>query len=166
MRVLDLGAGNGIVAETLSGSGVQSIVGVDIIEEAERAARRDRPEVYEDYLVGDIRDPSLLTELSGRDFNCLICVAALGFGDISASVFGQAYNLVAPGGWIAFNVKHDFLEEEKSDMARLVDELGGTVDIRARERYRHRYAVNGQPLYYEAIVGKKLKDLSPKLLAS
>ncbi|NIP29318.1 MAG: methyltransferase, partial [Candidatus Dadabacteria bacterium] len=43
LTVLDMGAGNGIVAEELVKLGVDDVIGVDIIEEAKQAAFRDRP---------------------------------------------------------------------------------------------------------------------------
>ena len=36
--------------------GVQSVCGIDIISAAKAAARRDRPEVYDDYRVTDLTD--------------------------------------------------------------------------------------------------------------
>ena len=42
-RVLDLGAGNGIVADELKRRGVARLVGLDIIPEARDAAARARP---------------------------------------------------------------------------------------------------------------------------
>ena len=43
LRALDLGAGNGIVAEYLRRIGVDTVIGADIIPEAAMAATRDRP---------------------------------------------------------------------------------------------------------------------------
>src|SRR3954463_15882501 len=54
LRVLDLGAGNGIVAEELAEAGVEHFVGLDIIEEAAQAAERDRPGLYHVYVVPDL----------------------------------------------------------------------------------------------------------------
>src|ERR671916_1426069 len=51
LRVLDLGAGNGIVAEELREIGADHFVGVDIIPEAEQAAERDRPGLYDAYFT-------------------------------------------------------------------------------------------------------------------
>jgi len=87
-RVLDLGAGNGMVAEELRRIGVPHIVGVDIIDEAKSAADRDRPDVYDDYLVADMTNLTADQRERLRDnrFNCMICVAALGFGDRSPSI--------------------------------------------------------------------------------
>ena len=45
LRVLDFGAGNGMAGEALQRVGVRKIVGVDIIDRAEKATMRDRPGV-------------------------------------------------------------------------------------------------------------------------
>lgn len=164
LRVLDLGAGNGMVGEELAGLGANYIVGVDIIDEAAKAARRDRPDVYDHYHVADLTD---LTEdeeaaLQGHRFNCMTCVAALGFGDIPADAFTTAFNLVDDGGWIAFNIKEDFLEHsEKSEFATLIRGMKdrGTLNLLARHRYVHRLGTDRQPLYYVAVVGRKCRDV-------
>lgn len=56
-RVLDLGAGNGLGGEELNSRGVQRILGVDLEPVARIAALRDRPGVYEEYLIADLADP-------------------------------------------------------------------------------------------------------------
>jgi predicted TPR repeat methyltransferase len=53
-RVLDVGAGNGMVGDELRNRGASKVVGVDIIEEAKEATLRDRPGVYDDYRVADL----------------------------------------------------------------------------------------------------------------
>jgi len=59
LRVLDFGAGNGIVGECLCNLfDCDALVGLDIIPEARDAAQRDRPEVYDDYYVTDLSNPS------------------------------------------------------------------------------------------------------------
>lgn len=164
LRVLDLGAGNGMVGEELANLGVKTIVGVDNIEAAADATKRDRPGIYEDYLVTDIADVSdrRRVQLAGYEFNCLTCVAALGFGDIPPAAFVKAYDLVATGGWIAFNIKDDFLDgHDTSGFSRLIKAMNqeGALSIQVRKRYQHRLATDGRPLYYTAIVGIKLRDV-------
>jgi 2-polyprenyl-3-methyl-5-hydroxy-6-metoxy-1,4-benzoquinol methylase len=164
LRVLDLGAGNGLMAEELAELGVELVVGADIIPEAAQAAERDRPETYEEYFVIDM---TRVTEderraMSSHGFNCLTCVAALGFGDIPPQAFAEAYNLIAPGGWIAFNIKEQFLGNgDRSGFARLIVHMAseGVLSIRRRQRYPHRLAVNGEPIYYVAVVGRKVRDI-------
>ena len=41
-------------------------------------------------------------------------VAALGYGDIPPQAFAEAFNLISDHGWVAFNIKDRFLQEEKS----------------------------------------------------
>ena len=164
LRVLDVGAGNGMVGEELADIGVNSIVGVDIIEEAVRALDRDRPGVYEAYLVTDLTrlSPDEEAQLASYRFNGLTCVAALGFGDIPTAAFATAYNFVEPGGWIAFNIKENFLNgEDTTGFSRLIRYIidDGILSVQARKRYRHRLATNGDPLHYVAIVGQKSCDI-------
>ncbi len=166
LRVLDLGAGNGIVAETLVGHGVEFVVGVDILPEARDAAERDRPGVYADYLVADMSQltPSQHEKLTGYKLNALACVAALGFGDIPPESFRSAYNLLPPDAWVAFTIKEDFLSDaDTSGFASLVrdtvkDDLLRVADMRG---FEHRRATNGEPLRYLAVIGNKVADIAP-----
>jgi predicted TPR repeat methyltransferase len=165
LRVLDLGAGNGLVGEQLAELGARFIVGADIIEEAGLAAERDRPGVYDSYHVVDMTDLTAGTqeELANCRFNTMTCVAALGFGDIPTEAFTAAYNLILPGGWIAFNIKEAFLNgRDSSGFAELIRSIAdaGVLEIRRRKRYCHRLGTNRQPLHYVGVVGRKLRDIS------
>lgn len=164
LTVLDLGAGNGMVGEALQDLGVDSVVGVDIIPEAAEAARRDRPDTYEDYYVVDMTaaPSSVREELREKEFNCLTTVAALGFGDIPPDAFAEAFNLVRKGGWVAFNIKDAFLDDADSSgfsdlIGRLLDE--NRLDVISSRRYRHRLSIAGDPLYYTAFVARKIGDV-------
>lgn len=164
LSVLELGAGNGMVAEQLVDLGVSSVVGVDIIEEAAEAAERDRPGVYDDYHVLDLTDVGEKDHrrLAGHGFNCLVTVAALGFGDIPPEAFTAAYDLVEPDGWIAFNIKQDFVDaDDPTGFARLIRSSveSGALELVDRHRYRHRLAVDGEPIHYVALVARKRSAL-------
>lgn len=164
LRVLDLGAGNGLMAEELTEMGAELIVGADIIPEAAEAARRDRPGMYEEYFVLDMTrlTADQRSEMRSYRFNCLTCVAALGFGDIPTRAFAEAYNLLAPGGWVAFNIKEDFLGNgDRSGFARLLEKMAsrGVLSIRGRRRYPHRLATDGEPIHYVAVSGRKRRDV-------
>ena len=140
LRVLDLGAGNGMVGEELADLGAEMITGVDLLPEAAAAAERDRPGVYDDYHVLDLTELSdaRRRELRGRRFNALVSVAALGFGDIPPRAFAEAFNLVSDGGWIAFNIKEHFLDDgEPTGFSRLIGRLldSGIVEQRAEKVY-------------------------------
>lgn len=159
MRVIDLGAGNGMMGEVLKREGVARLVGADIIPEARDAAYRDRSTVYDDYYIQDFCDlnADVLEELQEWRFNCLTCVAALGFGDIPPRAFFNAIKLVRTDGWLAFNIKETFLDHaEHSGFSRLVRELifSKYLDIYHLERYRHRLSMEGTQLFYYALVGR------------
>ncbi|MEX2467113.1 MAG: methyltransferase domain-containing protein [Gemmatimonadota bacterium] len=160
LRVLDLGAGNGMVGEELAARGVSRLVGVDIIDEAKAATIRDRPGVYDHYYVTDFTtlDDDQRTELGTWSFNGLVSVAALGFGDIPPKAVAEAMDLVEVDGWIAFNIKDSFLDaSDDSGFSTMVRQLifSEYLDLHHLERYQHRFAIDGTPLNYFAIVGRK-----------
>jgi SAM-dependent methyltransferase len=164
LRVLDLGAGNGMVGEELAGIGVRMLVGADILTGAAAATLRDRPGLYEEYVVADftqLPEPTV-EQLRERRFNCLTTVAALGYGDIPPEAFAQAYDLIEPGGWIAISLKDAFLDEGSSGFARLIGRgiERGALEVRAREPYQHRLSAAGQPLEYVALIARKRGDLT------
>ncbi len=169
LRVLDLGAGNGMMGDVVKKYGVARLVGVDIIPEARDACYRDRPGIYDDYHVADFTNlnAELKEELEDWSFDCLTTVAALGFGDIPLSAFFQGLQFVQTGGWVAFNIKETFLD--KSDMSgfsRFVRELifSKYLDIYHLERYRHRLSIEGSPLYYFALVAQKTAPIPDDFL--
>ncbi len=162
LRVLDLGAGNGMVGERLANLGVDELVGVDIIPEAATATHRDRPGIYDDYVVADMTDLAQddQRKLEERRFTCLTSVAALGFGDVPPEAFTAAYDLVEDEGFVAFCIKEDFLREDESEasgfsrlMRGLVEQ--GELQIIGEQVYEHRRSAVGDPLPYVALVARK-----------
>lgn len=171
LRVLDLGAGNGVVGEELKKHGVSRLVGVDIIPEAQVATERDRPGVYDAFYVMDLCQLSddEREELVSWSPDCLVSVAALGFGDIPAKAFLEAFNIIAEDGWIAFNVKQTFLDRsDDSAFSQFIRELifSKYLDLYYLQKYRHRLSIEGEPLYYYALGGKKSADVPSSFTAS
>lgn len=169
LSVLDVGAGNGMVGESLQYLGTRNLIGIDIISQAREAALRDRPWVYNHYLVGDLthlnRDDLQLLE--SANLNAMTAVAALGFGDLPPAAFRTAYNLIANGGWIAFNIKEDFLSGlDQSGFAGLINRMtrDGIHQLEMYKRYCHRLSVGGEPLYYIAVVARKRTDIPAAIL--
>ncbi|MCA8997045.1 MAG: class I SAM-dependent methyltransferase [Planctomycetaceae bacterium] len=171
MRVLDLGAGNGMMGEVLKNFGVARMIGADIIPEARDAAYRDRPFVYDDYYVADFTNLSEKQEsqLAEWSFNCLTTVAALGFGDIPPEAFYNALRFVKNDGWVAFNIKETFLDySDQSGFSRMIRELifSEYLEVFHLVKYRHRLSMEGTPLFYYALVGRKTADIPRELLES
>ncbi len=169
LRVLDLGAGNGMMGEVLKSYGVSRLVGADIISEARDACHRDRPGLYDEYYVADFTklDSEISDELDEWSFNCLTTVAALGFGDIPPKAFLQALRFVKNGGWAVFNIKETFLDNsETSGFSRLIRELifSEYLNIYHIEKYRHRLSMEGTPLFYFALVAQKTAEIPDDFL--
>jgi SAM-dependent methyltransferase len=164
LAVLDVGAGNGLVGEELQRLGASAIVGVDIIPEAARAAERDRPGVYDDYVVCDLTrlDDDDRARVGAGPPNCMVTVAALGFDDIPPRAFAEAYNIIGDGSWVAFNLKADFLETADESgfrglIGRMVREQ--VFEEVAQRRYVHRLSIAGEALEYVAVVGRKRAEV-------
>ncbi len=161
LRVLDVGAGNGMVGERLRDLGAQYLVGADILEAAAHATQRDRPGVYDDYLVADLTNLGVAAaqKLASGRFNAMVVVAALGFGDIPPEAFSVAFNHLADGGLVALTIKEDFLTEgDFAGFVRRLDE-DGAMEIVSRHRYRHRLSVTGEDLHYVAVIAEKRRDI-------
>jgi predicted TPR repeat methyltransferase len=166
LRVLDLGAGNGMVGELLDAA---RVIGVDISDDARAACERDRPHAYDAYYVTDMArlDASTATEMKRWQLDGLTCIAALGFGDIPVAAFAQAFNLIRDGGWVVFNIKETFLREgDNTGFSRMVKELmlTETLEVHHLERYRHRLSIDGEPLFYFVLVGRKRGDIGARWL--
>lgn len=171
LRVLDLGAGNGMMADRLRNLGVARIVGADILPEARDAALRDRPTAYDDYVVADFTDLSddRHEELTEWRFDCLTSVAALGFGDIPPKAFFAAMKFLRTDGWLAFNIKETFLDHsDNAGFSRFIRELifSEYLDVYQLERYTHRLSMEGVPLKYYALVGRLTESIPLDFLDS
>jgi len=169
LRVLDLGAGNGIAGEIIWNLGAEKVVGLDLIPEAKTATERDRPGAYADYFVADLTkltddDANALRE---HDLNCLLTVATLGFGDIPPLVFANAFNLISETGWLAMTIKEDFLDQQdRSGFSRLIRSLIAhhIVEPQAHHRYCHRVSITGERLFYIALIGRKTQHIPHELV--
>ncbi|MFL2915244.1 MAG: class I SAM-dependent DNA methyltransferase [Nitrospinia bacterium] len=169
LRVLDLGAGNGMMGEELKKRGISRLIGVDIIPEAYEALIRDRPGVYDAYYVENFCKLSKekREEIESWQCDCMVTVAALGFGDIPTEAFVTAFNIIKNEGWIAFNIKDTFLDaSDETGFSKLIRELifSKYLDVYHIERYRHRLSIDGEPLHYFAVAGRKNAAISQEFL--
>jgi hypothetical protein len=169
LRVLDLGAGNGMVGHELQNYNIEVCVGADIIPEAREAALRDRPWCYDHYFINDFSDlpAEIEDQIGGLHLNAMACVAALGFGDIPAMAFLKAIDLLETPAYLAFNIKEDFVQDrDDSGFAVLLRELAhrGVIHMQSYRRYQHRLSCAGEPLYYVAMVATKDKPVPRDML--
>jgi predicted TPR repeat methyltransferase len=169
LRALDLGAGNGMVGEALREIGAERVVGIDILPGAREAAQRDRPRAYTEYIVADLCDPPahVVDRMRDARYNALVCVAALGFGDIPPLAYFHALGFLPKAGLLAFNIKEEFLDDTyRHGFAELLRRMvkARAVRVEATWRYCHRRSVTGERLYYLAVVATKLAEVPRSML--
>ena len=158
LRVFDLGAGNGVVAEELRRREVHTLVGLDNAAQARAAAERDRPGLYAEYLVGDLDDhPRVPAVIEDHRLNCLVAVGALGLGHLSAASFDAAWRRFPSGAWLGVTVPEDLVAPGSSDFGDYLEAetSAGRLEVVERERFRHRLLMDGSEVFYIAIVGRR-----------
>ena len=156
VRVLDIGAGNGISGEALAALGMRPVIATDLEPAAREAALRDRPDVYDAYLITDLVDLSSTQERTIAELapNALTCVAPVGVGPqhIPPAALITAMRRLAPDAVIAYmrdaTAQPDLVTEQT-----WLGELGVTrAQELTRRRYRHRYTVNRRAMLMEGVV--------------
>ena len=159
LAVFDLGAGNGVSGEELRARGVGTLVASDASSAARDAAKRDRPGLYADYLVGDTDDlPQTGALVREHGLNALVCAGALGLGHISADSFHRLWCAFPAGSWFSVSLHEDLAEPGGSDFGDYLagfEARGDGGEILVRERFRHRLTMAGEPITYVAVVARK-----------
>jgi hypothetical protein len=147
VRVLDLGAGNGVSGEALAAAGLRPVAAVDLEPVAREATLRDRPGLYELVLTGDIAalDPAPIRALHP---NALTLVGALGNDHVGPGALAAAAALLEPDALIAY--AHPDYEDDAPLRAALAA-LGRVTEL-TRERYVHRRTASGGERIWDAAV--------------
>jgi predicted TPR repeat methyltransferase len=162
-RVLDLGAGNGMGGEELRRIGVGRIFGLDLEPRAREAARRDRPGVYDGYLVGDLAElaAAKLAPLVALEPTAVLALSALGPGHAPPAVLDRAIGLLPSGGLFGFAVTPTLLAGSDDPAGRVTgypeflrELFDHRADELAREAYVHRRRADGTDDHGVAFVGR------------
>ena len=147
VRILDAGAGNGVSGEALAAQGMRPVVGLDILPAARDAALRDRPGVYDAYLVADLcaLTPAERQVIRDAAPNALACVGSVGRGHLPAEAVAAALELLAPDALVTYAFDVELGADPLHDLLRDAEQL-------ARERALHRRTVTGGERHWEAVV--------------
>jgi len=159
-RALDVGAGNGLGGEELRRIGVGRLLGVDLEPRAREAACRDRPGVYDEYLVGDLGGPGL-AKLAALEPTAVLALSALGPGHAPPAVLDRALGLLPAGGLFGFAVNPTLLAGSDDRAGRasgypdyLHELFVDRADELARRDYVHRRRTDGSDDPAVAFIGR------------
>jgi len=158
VRVIDVAAGNGMSGEALLAEGLKPVLGTDIVPSARVAALRDRPSVYDDYLILDLLalKPEQEQRLRSLRADALHCVAPVGdsAGQLPEQALAAAVRLLEPDSLVAYMHDPGPNPEDAVTFGFWRRELGSQVDAREliRQRYVHRQTVNGRPYEMNGVV--------------
>ncbi|MGH7129742.1 MAG: methyltransferase, partial [Planctomycetaceae bacterium] len=75
--------------------------------------------------------------------------------------FVRALSMISTPGWLAFNIKESFLkQDDHTGFCGLIQRLcrDEYIQTQCYRRYCHRMSMAGEPLYYVAMICKKLRD--------
>ena len=150
VRVLDLGAGNGVSGEAIAATGMRPVAAIDLEPAARAATLRDRPRLYELVLTGDVRSLGAGDAAAVRALrpNALALVGALGNDHVTADALAAASRLLADDALVAYaHPDH----EDDADLRAALARTGAVAEL-ARDRYRHRRTAWGGERTWEAAV--------------
>ena len=163
--LLDLGAGTGIVGGLAHELGVPTVIGVDPLDAARAACRRDRPGVYDDYLVGDLSAPSpgLVARLRRHRPTALISTGAFGGTHGPPAALLSALALLPTGAPVVFTIDEKWMQIDgpggfRTAVSQLLD--SGELLLLERSRFQHRLSTVGTPIHYELVVAAAQPPIS------
>lgn len=152
-RVIDIAAGNGVSGEALATAGLHPVLGSDIVPAARRAALRDRPGLYDEYLTLDLLALSDAdrAHIRALQANVLSCVAPVGEHAVPPAALAAAAALLEPEALVAYLHDVDIVDVDPvtAGVWRSIEAEGEEL---ARRRYVHRRTVSGAPYHMEAVV--------------
>lgn len=104
-KILDAGAGTGLVGEILSQNGYSDLEGMDISAEMLEEARKKN--VYTALYQKVMGEP---LGLPSDSFDVIVSVGVFTYGHAPSSSFDELIRITKPGGYIIFTMRLDFYE--------------------------------------------------------
>ena len=120
-KVLDAGAGTGMVGEELAGQGFKRITALDMSPGMLTTAKEKG--VYEALVVGELGKP-LPFETDG--FAGTTCIGVLTIGHAPAEALDELVRVTKAGGPVVFSMRTDFYTEGGFDVKQAALEAAGT----------------------------------------
>jgi hypothetical protein len=155
LRVLDVGAGNGVVGEELHARGAQVVAGIDGVVAARDAARRDRPELYEVYAIAGVDEVTPEQLVVDHGLNALTAAGALGVGHVEVADVARWWGVFPPGSWFAATAPPDVVDASGADLLGALAAADPTTRLVRQEAFAHRRRMSGATITYSVVVAHK-----------
>lgn len=144
-RVLDAGAGTGLVGELLAGRGYKDLVAMDLSKGMlEEAKKKNAYREFHQMVMGKTLD------YATDSFDAVISIGVLTIGHALASSFDELIRVTRPGGYIVFSLRPDVYRDsgfkEKQDA---LEEEGKWKLVEASEEFQP--LPKGEPDMYHQV---------------
>ncbi|XP_027045519.1 uncharacterized protein LOC113673326 [Pocillopora damicornis] len=116
IKIIDAGAGTGLIGVELKKLGYTNLCALDITDEMLKEAKKK--EVYTEFICTSLNGQPIPQIKSGQ-FDALICGGALLTGRIGSSAFVEMIRMVQTGGVLCFNIMKEELEHYQEMMTEL-----------------------------------------------
>lgn len=105
-KILDAGAGTGLVAEVLRDMGYSRMDGLDYSKEMlDEAGKKG---VYQKLIQADMSYP---LDIADNNYDAVVCTGTFTFGHVVADAFDELVRITRPGGVICFTIREGAYEE-------------------------------------------------------
>ncbi|XP_058941868.2 methyltransferase-like protein 27 [Pocillopora verrucosa] len=116
IKIIDAGAGTGLIGVELKKLGYTNLCALDI--SAEMLTEAKKKEIYTEFICTSLNGQSIPQIKSGQ-FDALICGGALITGRIGSSAFVEMIRMVQTDGVLCFNIMKEELEHYQEMMTEL-----------------------------------------------
>ena len=120
-RILDAGAGTGLVGCCLHKLGYTDLVAIDLSEEMLRKARNKK--VYKELHKMDLGET---LNFPDEAFDAVVCVGVLTYGHAPPSSLREMIRVTRPGGHVVFSLRTDAYEHLGFKVVQAALESGGS----------------------------------------
>lgn len=108
LRIIDAGAGTGIVGKVLQDLGYTNIDALDISQKMLNEAKKLN--VYKNFFCAPLSEEPV-AEIANDQYDALICIGTLTVGHVKPSAFDEILRIVKSGGIIGFTLRKDVYNE-------------------------------------------------------
>lgn len=105
-KILDAGAGTGLVGEELAKMGYNQLDALDYSKEM--LVEAGKKNVYHNLIQADMSQP---LKIDDNAYDAVVCTGTFTFGHVDASAFNELVRITRPSGKICFTIREGAYEE-------------------------------------------------------